>query len=163
MVPDPQTTSLGLEYFCTEGDDLWRRSDAELLEFGRREVEEIGVSRAADVVDGTVVRQRKAYPVYNGIYAAYLARIKSYLGDFENLQTVGRNGLHKSNNQDHSMLTAMLAVRNLLGESHECGRSTPRDLITKRCGFPATRSLRTRLALLRSRAEMPPLARVHFI
>ncbi len=119
MVPDSGKTSLGLEYFCTEGDDLWRMSDAELIELGRREMEQIGLVNPADVIDGTVVRQLKAYPVYNGTYARYLATIKDYLAKFYNLQTVGRNGLHKYNNQDHSMLTAMLAVRNLLGERHD--------------------------------------------
>jgi protoporphyrinogen oxidase len=119
MVPDPGTTSLGLEYFCTEGDDLWRMSDADLIQLGKREMEQIGLVRAADVVDGTVVRQLKAYPVYNGTYGAYLATLRDYLATLGNLQTVGRNGLHKYNNQDHSMLTAMLAVRNLLGEQHD--------------------------------------------
>jgi len=88
-------------------------------ELGKREMEQIGLLKAAEVVDGAVVRQRKAYPVYNGTYAQYLATIKAYLASFGNLQTVGRNGLHKYNNQDHSMLTAMLAVRNLLGEQHD--------------------------------------------
>jgi len=119
MVPDPMKTSLGLEYFCTEGDDLWRMSEAELIELGKREMERIGLVRAAEVSDGTVVRQLKAYPVYNGTYAGYLGTLKDYLAGFENLQTVGRNGLHKYNNQDHSMLTAMLAVRNLVGEQHD--------------------------------------------
>ncbi|MCI0628618.1 MAG: NAD(P)/FAD-dependent oxidoreductase [Acidobacteria bacterium] len=119
MVPDPAMTSLGLEYFCTEGDDLWCTSDEDLIELGKREMEQIGLVRAADVVDGTVVRQLKAYPVYNGTYAGHLQTIKDYLAKFSNLQTVGRNGLHKYNNQDHSMLTAMLAVRNLLGERHD--------------------------------------------
>ncbi len=116
MVPDPATSSLGLEYFCTEGDALWNMPDAELIELGKREMEQIGLICASDVRDGTVIRQPKAYPVYNGTYAGYLAAIKDYLSNFGNLQTVGRNGLHKYNNQDHSMLTAMLAVRNLLGE-----------------------------------------------
>ncbi len=119
MVPDPSMTALGLEYFCTEGDDLWRMSDEELVALGRREVAQIGLARAEDVVDGTVVRQLKAYPVYNGTYAGYLQTLKDYLASFSNLQTVGRNGLHKYNNQDHSMLTAMLAVRNLVGEQHD--------------------------------------------
>jgi protoporphyrinogen oxidase len=119
MVPDPGKTSLGLEYFCAEGDELWRMSDGELIELGKREMEQIGLARAADVMDGTVVRQRKAYPVYNGTYAGYLATIRDYLSTFRNLQTVGRNGLHKYNNQDHSMLTAMLAARNILGERHD--------------------------------------------
>ena len=119
MVPDPAMTALGLEYFCTEGDALWRMPDAALVELGRREMAAIGLVDPADVVDGTVVRQLKAYPVYNGTYAGYLATLKDYLGGFANLQTVGRNGLHKYNNQDHSMLTAMLAVRNLIGEQHD--------------------------------------------
>ena len=119
MVPDQRMTALGLEYFCNEGDDLWQMDDAALVALGRQEIDQIGLARAADVVDGTVVRQRKAYPVYNGTYAGYLATLKDYLAGFRNLQTVGRNGLHKYNNQDHSMLTAMLAVRNLLGEQHD--------------------------------------------
>jgi protoporphyrinogen oxidase len=119
MVPDPAMTSLGLEYFCTEGDGLWRLPDADLIELGKGEMEQIGLVRAADVVDGAVVRQLKAYPVYNGTYAGYLRTLQDYLATFANLQTVGRNGLHKYNNQDHSMLTAMLAVRNLLGEQHD--------------------------------------------
>jgi protoporphyrinogen oxidase len=119
MVADPSTTSLGLEYFCNEGDDLWRLPDAELIALGTREIEQIGLARAADVVDGVVVRQLKAYPVYDSVYASHLDTLKAYLAGFENLQTVGRNGLHKYNNQDHSMLTAMLAVRNLEGEKHD--------------------------------------------
>ncbi len=119
MVPDASMSALGLEYFCNEGDALWSLSDAELIALGRREMARIGLVRAEDVVDGTVVKQLKAYPVYNGTYAGYLETIKQYLAGFSNLQTVGRNGLHKYNNQDHSMLTAMLAVRNLVGETHD--------------------------------------------
>jgi protoporphyrinogen oxidase len=119
MVPDPRTSSLGLEYFCNEGDALWTMSDAELVELGKREMSQIGLLSANDVVDGTVIRQPKAYPVYNGSYADYLAEIKSYLSRFRNLQTIGRNGLHKYNNQDHSMLTAILAVSNLFGGQHD--------------------------------------------
>ena len=119
MVPDPQMTALGLEYFSTVGDDLWQMSDADLIALGKREMDVIGLVNSADVVDGTVVRQLKAYPVYNSTYAGFLDTIKRYLAGFTNLQTVGRNGLHKYNNQDHSMLTAMLAVRNLRGEQHD--------------------------------------------
>ena len=119
MVPDPNKTSLGLEYFCTEGDALWSMSDAALIELGKTEIAQIGLANCADVEDGVVFRQKKAYPVYTGEYKAYLERIKAYLGGFENLQTVGRNGLHMYNNQDHSMLTAMLAVKNILGENHD--------------------------------------------
>jgi len=119
LVPDPATTSLGLEYFVTEGEALWTMADADLIALGGRELEQIGLLRAADVFDGTVIRQRQAYPIYNGTYARYLETLKRYLAGFRNLQTVGRNGLHKYNNQDHSMLTAMLAVRNLDGERHD--------------------------------------------
>ncbi|MBI3361285.1 MAG: NAD(P)/FAD-dependent oxidoreductase, partial [Chloroflexi bacterium] len=119
MVPDPNTSSLGLEYFCTEGDALWRMPDADLIDLGKREAGQIGLARAADVIDGVVVRQQKAYPVYDSEYAGHLETIKTFLADFENFQTVGRNGLHKYNNQDHSMLTAILAVRNLDGEAHD--------------------------------------------
>jgi protoporphyrinogen oxidase len=94
-------------------------TDEALLALGRKEMAEIGLVNPADVVDGTVVRQVKAYPVYNATYAGYLQTIRDYLGTFSNLQTIGRNGLHKYNNQDHSMLTAMLAVRNLHGERHD--------------------------------------------
>ena len=118
MVPDSGKTSLGLEYFCTEGDDLWAMPDADLIKLGSREIEEIGLAKTSDVDDGVVLRQKKAYPVYTGEYKAYLACIRNYLDGFENLQTVGRNGLHMYNNQDHSMLTAMLAVKNILGEQH---------------------------------------------
>jgi protoporphyrinogen oxidase len=119
MVADPQKTCLGLEYFCNEGDSFWNMPDAELIELGRREIAQIGLARAADVEDGVVFRQPKAYPVYAGDYKAHVQRIKAYLTSFDNLQTIGRNGLHMYNNQDHSMLTAILAVRNILGESHD--------------------------------------------
>ncbi|MBP7692452.1 MAG: FAD-dependent oxidoreductase, partial [Anaerolineales bacterium] len=119
MVPDPATTSLGLEYFVNEGDALWTMADRDLIALGQRELAQIGLVQPADVFDGLVIRQPKAYPVYNSTYARYLETLKAYLAGFENLQTIGRNGLHKYNNQDHSMLTAMLAVRNLAGERHD--------------------------------------------
>ncbi|NTU61912.1 MAG: FAD-dependent oxidoreductase, partial [Chloroflexi bacterium] len=119
MVPDLDKTFLGLEYFCNEGDELWNMSDAELIQLGTQELETMGLARAADVAGGTVVRQLKTYPVYTGEYQAYLERIRGFLDSISNLQTVGRNGLHMYNNQDHSMLTAMLAVKNLLGEQHD--------------------------------------------
>lgn len=115
MVPDPNTTSLGLEYFCTEGDALWQMADGELLTLGKRELEAIGLTYGAKVIDGTVVRQRKAYPVYDAVYAEHLEVVKKYLAGISNLQTIGRNGLHKYNNQDHSMLTSIYAVENMLG------------------------------------------------
>jgi hypothetical protein len=120
MVPDPEKTSLGLEYFCAEGDALWTMADADLLELGRREVERIGLARSADIEDGCVVRVPKAYPVYDAEYQDCLTIIREFVDRLENVQTVGRNGLHRYNNQDHAMLTGMLAVRNLvLGQQND--------------------------------------------
>jgi protoporphyrinogen oxidase len=119
MVPDADKTSLGMEYFCNEDDALWTMSDDELIALARREVDHLGLAKAADVEDGVVIRQPKAYPVYDETYRAHLATIREYLAGFSNLQTIGRNGMHRYNNQDHSMLTGMLAARNLLGEQHD--------------------------------------------
>jgi protoporphyrinogen oxidase len=119
MVPDPRTSCLGLEYFCAIGDAIWRMRDADLIALGIQELEQIGLIDGREVIDGVVFRQPKAYPVYTGEYETYLKTIRRYLDTFGNLQTVGRNGLHMYNNQDHSMLTAMLAVKNLLGEKHD--------------------------------------------
>jgi len=120
MVPDPTKTSLGLEYFCTEGDTLWASSDDELVKCGARELERIGLCRAADVDDGCVVRVPKAYPVYGSDYREHLATVREFVDGLENFRTIGRNGLHRYNNQDHAMLTGMLAVRTMvLGEPHD--------------------------------------------
>ncbi len=119
MVPDARLTCLGLEYFCSEGDDLWRMSDEALIELAKREVVAIGLVRPGTVTDATVLRVFKAYPVYDDGYLDALGTIREWLARFSNLQLVGRNGMHKYNNQDHSMLTAMLAVRNLFGERHD--------------------------------------------
>ncbi len=91
----------------------------ELVAFAAKELERLGLAKAVSAVDGTVIRQTKAYPVYDGFYRAALDTIREWLAQFENLQVVGRNGMHRYNNQDHSMLTAMLAVRNILGERHD--------------------------------------------
>ena len=119
LVADPGRSLLGLEYFCFEGDGVWSLSDAELVALARREVEALGLVRAGSVAQGVVVRMRRAYPVYDHGLAQRLAVIRSYLELIPNLHPVGRNGLHRYNNQDHSMLTAMLAVRNILGERHD--------------------------------------------
>ncbi len=115
LVPDQATSSLGLEYFCFEGDDLWTMPDADLVALGRREIEAIGLAKAADVFDGCVVRMPKAYPVYDDAYQDHLATIRGWLKRLGNLELAGRNGMHKYNNQDHSMMTALLAARNILG------------------------------------------------
>ncbi|MEJ2601422.1 MAG: NAD(P)/FAD-dependent oxidoreductase, partial [Anaerolineales bacterium] len=114
MVPDSTKTSLGLEYFCNEGDELWNAPDEELVEMGKKELERIGLARYEDVIDGSVFRVEKAYPVYDSTYSEHLGVIRDYIDTLENFQTIGRNGLHRYNNQDHAMLTGMLAVRNLL-------------------------------------------------
>ena len=115
MVPDPRYVSLGMEYFCFEGDGLWSMADADLIELAKGEIAKIGLIRAEDVVDACVVRQPKAYPVYDEDYAEHVAQIRRDLEtSFPTLHLVGRNGMHKYNNQDHAMMTAMLAARNIL-------------------------------------------------
>jgi protoporphyrinogen oxidase len=114
MVPDPAKTSLGLEYFCTEGDGLWNMSDADLIDLSKRELNHIGLASPADVEDGCVFRVPKAYPMYDSDYREYLDIVRDYVASLENYQTVGRNGLHRYNNQDHAMVTGMLSVRNIM-------------------------------------------------
>jgi protoporphyrinogen oxidase len=118
LVPDSSKTSLGLEYFCFEGDDLWTMPDADLQALGRREIDSIGLVSASTVVDGCVVRMPKAYPVYDDDYQAHVRVIRGWLKKLSNLELAGRNGMHKYNNQDHSMMTALLAARNILGMGH---------------------------------------------
>jgi protoporphyrinogen oxidase len=120
MVPDPAKTCLGLEYFCSEGDALWQMPDSQLIALASEEIVSLNLGvNPGDIEDGCVIRQYKAYPVYDGDYRAHLEVLQDYVKNFENLQTVGRNGMHRYNNQDHSMLTAMLAARNILGETHD--------------------------------------------
>ena len=118
MVSDPNKSCVGLEYFCFEGDSLWSMPDEALIELAKRELETLGLGRAADVESGAVARMPKAYPVYDTGYGDALKVVRSFLGQFENLYPVGRNGMHKYNNQDHSMLTAMFAVENIKGAKH---------------------------------------------
>jgi protoporphyrinogen oxidase len=109
LVADPNTVWLGLEYFCAQGDGLWSMPDAAFVEFAARELAQIGLVDPADVLDGTVVRVPKAYPAYFGAYAG-IGQVRDYLDGFPNLFPVGRNGMHRYNNQDHSMLAAKAAV-----------------------------------------------------
>ena len=120
MVPDDSKTSLGLEYFCNQGDELWSMPDEELIELGSREIEIIDLAKYEDVIDGAVFRVENTYPVYDSGYQEVLGTLREYLETFENFQTIGRNGLHRYNNQDHAMLTGMLSVRNMmLGEQND--------------------------------------------
>jgi protoporphyrinogen oxidase len=117
MTPDPRRSCVGLEYFCFEGDDLWRRDDEALIELAREELASLGLVAADRVATGHVVRVPKAYPIYDAEYERRVDRIRAWLDGIPNLQQVGRNGLHRYNNSDHSMLTAMRAVENLCDDS----------------------------------------------
>ena len=119
MVPDQTRTSLGMEYFCSRGDHLWEMDDRGLLELAKRELQALGLADASEVEDGCVFRQAKAYPIYDDSYRKHLEVIRSYLDGFDNLQTIGRNGMHRYNNQDHSVLCGLYAARNLLGANHD--------------------------------------------
>jgi len=138
MVPDPDFCCYGLEYFCFEGDGLWSMQDADLIALAGKELEQIGLGAAAEVAEGCVIRQPKAYPVYDDDYQRHVGTIRRELSAHcRNLHLVGRNGMHKYNNQDHAMMTALLAARNILagenkydvwsvnedGEYHESGHA----------------------------------------
>jgi protoporphyrinogen oxidase len=143
MVP-PGMSCLGLEYFCFEGDGLWSAPDAELIALAKREIARIGLIAEADITDACVVRQPKAYPVYDEDYRDNVAAVRADLeGRYPTLHMVGRNGMHKYNNQDHAMMTAMLTAKNILAgerrydvwnvnedaEYHEAGGSGVREAL----------------------------------
>jgi protoporphyrinogen oxidase len=120
MVPNDTDASIGMEYFCFEGDELWNMPDDKLVAMATREIQQLGLARAANVKFGFAVRVHKAYPMYDAEYGDRVATIRGWLDGIGNLQQVGRNGLHRYNNSDHSMLTAMRAVDNiLLGTHHD--------------------------------------------
>jgi protoporphyrinogen oxidase len=114
MVPDPEMACYGLEYFCFEGDGMWTSKDEDLIALAKKEIEKIGLTKESAVVDGYVVRQPKAYPVYDHTYKDNVDEIRDALKAYPGLYLVGRNGMHKYNNQDHSMMTAMLAAKNII-------------------------------------------------
>jgi protoporphyrinogen oxidase len=118
MVADPHRTGLGLEYFCFEGDGLWTRPDADLISLGTEELATLGICRPEEVRGGTVVRQPKAYPVYDDSYGERVGVIREWIErELPNLHLCGRNGMHKYNNQDHSMMTALLVARRITKRS----------------------------------------------
>ncbi|MGO9820235.1 MAG: NAD(P)/FAD-dependent oxidoreductase [Solirubrobacteraceae bacterium] len=120
MVPNDTDASIGMEYFCFEGDDLWNMADDDLVAMASREIEQLHLAHANNVKFGFVERVHKAYPIYDELYGERVATIRSWLETIPNLTQVGRNGLHRYNNSDHSMLTAMRAVDNiLLGTHHD--------------------------------------------
>lgn len=112
MVSNPDNVFIGLEYFCCENDELWNMSDKEFADFAARELEEIGIIDMGDVLDSITIKVKKAYPAYFGTYSEFNI-VREYLDSFENLFCIGRNGQHRYNNMDHSMLTAMVAVENI--------------------------------------------------
>ncbi|MGC1557043.1 MAG: FAD-dependent oxidoreductase, partial [Methylovirgula sp.] len=115
MIPDATSTCLGLEYFCFEGDGLWASPDEDLIALAKDEIGSIGLMNAADVRDACVVRQKKAYPVYDETYARNMKMVRTELAlRYPNLHLVGRNGMHKYNNQDHAMMTGMLTAANII-------------------------------------------------
>jgi protoporphyrinogen oxidase len=139
MTPGPGKGVVGLEYFVQEGDALWSLPDPELVALATRECSQLGLVRAEEISDGVVIRVPKAYPVYDAAYREALAEVREYLGGFANLQPIGRNGQHRYNNQDHSMVTGAHAARNVAGATlpvwdvnvddayHEAGdRAVPR-------------------------------------
>ena len=149
MVPDPNNAFYCMEYFCFEGDGLWSSSDAALVERAKSELVQIGLAAAADVIDGFVIRQKKAYPVYDEGYAERVKLVRDFVeAECPGLHLTGRNGMHRYNNQDHAMMTAMLAVENIVagenrydlwnvsqeaeycgnGEGAGAGRAIPRKL-----------------------------------
>jgi len=119
MTPDATTSCLGLEYFCQQGDEFWQAPDAELIVQAVRELEQLRLVPASAILDAKVVRMPKAYPVYDSSYRRGLTVVREFLSTISNLQLVGRNGMHRYNNQDHSMLTAICAARNILGANHD--------------------------------------------
>jgi protoporphyrinogen oxidase len=120
MVPDPNKTCLGMEYFVFENDDLWSSPDDKLIEMAKQELAKLGLASVEEIEDGTVVRMPKAYPMYDNGWTQRVEQIRRYLESaLPNLQLVGRNGMHRYNNQDHSMMTALCAARNILGAKHD--------------------------------------------
>jgi protoporphyrinogen oxidase len=120
MVPNETDASIGMEYFCFEGDEVWSMADDDLVAMATREIQELGLARADRVKMGFVVRVHKAYPMYDAQYGERVQAIRGWLAGIPNLIQVGRNGLHRYNNSDHSMLTAMRAVENILrGTDHD--------------------------------------------
>jgi protoporphyrinogen oxidase len=144
MVPDEKRSCLGLEYFCFEGDGLWTATDEQLIALAKRELAAVGLASEEDVRDGCVVRQKKAYPVYDDEYKMHIDTIREDIeAHYPTLHLVGRNGMHKYNNQDHAIMTAMLTVRNILAgapaydvwnvnedaEYHEAGVSSEQEAL----------------------------------
>jgi len=119
LVPSAEHTSLGMEYFCDEGDALWCQPDEALIALATQELQQLGLADGSRVMGGVVICQPRAYPIYHAGYRAHVDRLRDYLAGFRNVQTIGRNGMHRYNNLDHAMLTGLLAARNVLGGQYD--------------------------------------------
>ena len=117
--PDPDKTNIGAEYVCWEGDELWNKSDEELIKLATKELEQVGLIKPGVVESGAVIRNRFAYPVYHLDYKSDMDKIFNYLSQFKNFQTIGRSGLYRYNNMDHSILTGFYAAENIYGAKHD--------------------------------------------
>ncbi len=158
MVPDPGTTSIGMEYFCDQGDATWSLDDSDLIRLATGELAGLGLADPDTVIDGCVIRQPKAYPVYDRYYTENVAILREYLAGFANLQTVGRNGMHRYNNMDHSMQTGLLAAENLCGAEHDLWRVNDEDeYLEEDRGASSAHSRSTRM-LRRTFARMDKFA-----
>ncbi|WP_171102180.1 NAD(P)/FAD-dependent oxidoreductase [Ruegeria sp. HKCCD7255] len=119
MMADKTKASIGMEYFLNDDEEMWHTDDKELVAMAARELERVGLAPAKSVIDGAIIRQPKAYPVYDAEYMEALEVIQTWLQQLENFETAGRNGLHRYNNQDHSMLSSIYAARNMLGADYD--------------------------------------------
>lgn len=158
MVPNPKTTSLGMEYFCTEGDEKWMMSDAELTDIASRDLYELGFAKTDNVIDSYVVRQSNAYPIYNKEYNKNLMIIREYLDTIDNLQTIGRSGMHRYNNMDHSMYTGILAARNVTGANYDLWKVNEDDEYLEESKLPVDAHPVPEKILQRTFARMNKLA-----
>jgi protoporphyrinogen oxidase len=138
LVPEPGTSSVGMEYFCNRGDSTWTLPDDEFVHLASKEVEQLGLAKASEVAWGVVIRQPKAYPVYDTEYRRHLDVLRNWLPKLANFQTIGRNGQHRYNNQDHSMLTGLAAVHRIMGEPAD-----PWEVNTERSYYEEQRVNRT--------------------
>jgi protoporphyrinogen oxidase len=136
MVPDPDKSCIGMEYFCNEGDAFWNMPDGELIDLASQELSHLGLASIEEVIDGIVVRQSKAYPVYDTEYRGNIEMIRAFTATIDNLQTIGRNGMHRYNNMDHSMWTGILAAQNIAGASHDLWNVNEEDVYLEEDKLP---------------------------
>lgn len=118
MVPDAGNIWIGLEYFCRDTDAVWNKSEAEMIQLAYHEIKKTGLIKTEELLDATVIKVPKAYPSYTGSYIQFPV-LQKFLDGFENLFLIGRNGMHRYNNTDHSMMTAMTAVENIIQQQKD--------------------------------------------